>query len=144
MMSTVWEGLRNYIFLCCENEHEITSLAKHQQSEAGSAGWPLPGKRGTSGGTADLNTPLALCLHAPSFPLPFLLTWPRSFSQSRCHLCSSVTSDPPPGPLGTGCWEAPSSYPLLSLPGERQAKSGNKALDATARSRVSGEQERSD
>lgn len=26
---------------------------------------PLPGKRGTRGGTAGLNTPLALCQHAP-------------------------------------------------------------------------------
>lgn len=128
-------------FLCCENEHEIKSLAKHQRSEAGSAGWPLPGKqgdKGRNGGSKQPSHPLPA--HPPS-SCPS--SWPGHALSHRADgifigaLCVIPLQDP-------GGWllrsKSPSSYPLHGL----QAMSKNKALNTTAHSTVSPKQERSD
>lgn len=63
-MRAVWEGLRNYIFCAVRMNMKLQAWQNiSNQKQALKA--LLPGKQGTRGGTVDLNTRLALCLHTP-------------------------------------------------------------------------------
>lgn len=119
-------------FLCCENEHEIPSLA-NIRTRSRLRRQTLPGKRG-----ARLRLRTALWLPACSPLLPLAL--PHGLAALLAgHMALQERLGIPRDPAGSEPGALP---PVRSW--ERQVKSENKALDATACSTVCHTQNRAD
>lgn len=138
-------GTMQLHFLCCDNEHEITSLAKHEGSGADSAGWSLPRKQWDKARNCR-SKHLSLPLPAQP-PSPRPSSWPgHAPSHGADGISVGVYQWSPSGTPG-GCMlrsKRPSFCRLHGWPQEWQVKSKNKALDVRACSTVSHEQQTSD
>lgn len=69
MMSTVWEGLCNYIFCAVRTNMKLKAWQNLSNQKQALQADPSPESRGARGGTVSLNSPLTLCLLTP-LPLP--------------------------------------------------------------------------
>lgn len=140
MMSAVWEGPCNYIFCAVRTNMKLQAWQTSAMRSRLGRRTPLAGSGGRGAGLR-LWTPPWLSACRPPSPRPS--SWPGRAPHRRADGSSAGREQESPRDLLA---ENQESFPLSS-PGllrERQVKSENKALDATACSTVSHKQNRSD